>query len=109
MEKELLEVSDLNLVAFLVGHGIPFKVKEPSVLAGLDGRIQIHFCIEKSENSERLIADFMADSKSIGIQCFLRALKFVKDIAMDHVRSVKRENLCAMDRLYPRRSARNQV
>jgi len=98
MEKGLLEISDFNLVAFLSAHGIPFKTKEEAaVLTGLDDRIEIHFYIEKSENSERLIADFMADSKSIGIQSFLRSSRFVKDAMMSAVRSAKRNRLRAMD------------
>ena len=97
MGKELLEVSDFNLVAFLSANGVPFKMQEPSVLSGLDNRIEVRFQIQKSEDTDRLIADYVAD-KFIGIQTFLRSSKFVKDVMMQAVRGAKRNQLHAAGR-----------
>jgi hypothetical protein len=78
-----------------LAHGVPFKIKAPSILTEQNDRIEIHFLIEKSETNQKLIVDYMEDSKSIGIQSFLRSSKYVKDVLMSAVRSAKRSHLFA--------------
>jgi hypothetical protein len=92
MEVELLETSDPNLVAFLSANGVPFKTKEPSVLSGLDNKIEVHFQIQKSPDTQKLIEDYIAD-RCVGVQTFLRSSKFVKDSMMQIVRNARRNQL----------------
>ena len=91
--KEMMEISDLNLMSFLAARGVLFKVKKPSLLSGMDDRIEIRFEIEASDDVRRLIADYMSD-QPIGVRTFLKFSKLVKDLTMAEVRSVRRHHFC---------------